>query len=180
MVTNSFQEQGLPIWEIFCLPARSGMGIPCMVMGIGVFAFPWVTGVPACHLKFWPRKQNFLFCLCAHPAQRCGIHKSPYQNWDSLFSYGDWNDINPRLDTRIIRYYRMVTGIHNSPYRNGVSPFPYGDCKDINPHMDTGITRDYHIETGTGTSPYGNGTWPLPYGDQKQTNPCIDMGITTP
>jgi hypothetical protein len=40
MVTNSFQEWGLPIWEIFCPPARSGTGTPCMVMGIGVFAFP--------------------------------------------------------------------------------------------------------------------------------------------
>ncbi len=34
MVTNSFQERGLPIWEIFCPPARSGTGTPRMVMGI--------------------------------------------------------------------------------------------------------------------------------------------------
>ncbi len=40
MVTNSFQEWGLPIWEFFCLHARSGIGTPRMVMGIGVFAFP--------------------------------------------------------------------------------------------------------------------------------------------
>jgi hypothetical protein len=40
MVTNFFQERGLPIWEIFCPPARSGTGTPRMVMGIGVFAFP--------------------------------------------------------------------------------------------------------------------------------------------
>ncbi len=41
MVTNSFQEWGLPIWEFFCPPARSGTGTPPrMVMGIGVFAFP--------------------------------------------------------------------------------------------------------------------------------------------
>jgi hypothetical protein len=40
MVTNSFQEWGLPIWENFIPPARSGMGTPRMVMGIGVFAFP--------------------------------------------------------------------------------------------------------------------------------------------
>jgi hypothetical protein len=40
MVTNSFQERGLPIWEFFCPPAHSGTGTPPMVMGIGVFAFP--------------------------------------------------------------------------------------------------------------------------------------------
>ncbi len=40
MVTNSFQERGLPIWEIFCPPAHSGTRTPHMVMGIGVFAFP--------------------------------------------------------------------------------------------------------------------------------------------
>jgi hypothetical protein len=40
MVTNSFQEQGLPIWEISHLHACSGTGTPRMVMGIGVFAFP--------------------------------------------------------------------------------------------------------------------------------------------
>ncbi len=40
MVTNSLQERGLPIWEIFCPPSRSSMGTPRMVMGIGVFAFP--------------------------------------------------------------------------------------------------------------------------------------------
>jgi hypothetical protein len=40
MVTNSFQERGLPIWKFFCPPARSGTGTPRMVMGIGVFALP--------------------------------------------------------------------------------------------------------------------------------------------
>ncbi len=40
MVTNSFQERELPIWEIFHPLARSGTGTPRMVMGIGVFAFP--------------------------------------------------------------------------------------------------------------------------------------------
>ncbi len=40
MVANSFQERGLPIWDFFCLRARSGTGTPRMVMGIGVFAFP--------------------------------------------------------------------------------------------------------------------------------------------
>jgi hypothetical protein len=40
VVTNSFQEWGLPMWEFFCLLARSGMGTPRMVMGIGVYAFP--------------------------------------------------------------------------------------------------------------------------------------------
>jgi hypothetical protein len=40
MVTNSFQERGLPIWEFFCLLARSGTETPRMVMGIGAFAFP--------------------------------------------------------------------------------------------------------------------------------------------
>ncbi len=34
IVTNSFQERGLPIWEIFCFPAHSGMGTPRMVMGL--------------------------------------------------------------------------------------------------------------------------------------------------
>jgi hypothetical protein len=94
----------------------------------------------------------------ALPLQVTGIHKSPYQNGDSPFPYGDQNDINTHSNTGITRDYCMVTGIHKSPYGNGVSPFPYGDCKDINPCIETGITRDYHIETGTGTSPYGNGT----------------------
>jgi hypothetical protein len=40
MVTISFQKQGLPIWEFFCLLACSGTGTPRMVMGVGVFAFP--------------------------------------------------------------------------------------------------------------------------------------------
>jgi hypothetical protein len=40
LIQWSLQERGLPIWEIFHFPARSGTGTPRMVMGIGVFAFP--------------------------------------------------------------------------------------------------------------------------------------------
>ncbi len=140
------------------------------------FCLPLSHGCAGMPPKILGKKPKFP----ALPLRVMGIHKSPYQNRNSLFPYGDWSDIATCSDMGITRDYRMVMRIHKSPYGNGVSPFPYGDCKDIKPHMETGITRDYHIETGTCTSSYGNGTWPLPYGDQKQTNPRIDTGITAP
>ncbi len=40
MVSNSFPKQADPIRDFFCLAAFSHSGAPCMVAGIGVFAFP--------------------------------------------------------------------------------------------------------------------------------------------
>jgi hypothetical protein len=115
------------------------------------FCLPLSHGCAGAPPKILAKKPKFYHMVT-------GIHKSPYQNGDSPFPYGDCNDIDPRSDMVITRDYRMVTGIHKSPYGNGVSLFPYGDCKDIDPRMEAGITSDYHIETGTGTSPYGNET----------------------
>ncbi len=128
MVSNSFPKRADPIWDFFCLAAFSHMGAPCMVTGISVFAFPWVTLAQARRLKFWPRNQNFpangdrripLWERALHvPIQGVKNHWSPFWNGD----------------------HRIETGIEESPYGNGHSPFPYGEWKINDPPFKTGIT----------------------------------------
>ncbi len=122
MVTNSFQERGLPIWEFFCLHAVPARGLPPYGYGDWCFCLPLSHGCAGVPPKILAKKQK----KSALPLRVTGIHKSPYRNGDSPFPYRDSNDINTRSNTGITRDYRMVTGIHKSPYGNGVSPFPYG------------------------------------------------------
>ncbi len=111
------------------------MGTPCMVMGIGVFAFPWVTGAPARHLKFWPRNQNFLPCLCAHPTQCCSCIAPAHSN------------------TGITRDYHMVMGIHKIPiWKWGLPVSISGLQRHQSPHGN----GDYQ------GLPYRNGGWHIP------------------
>jgi hypothetical protein len=60
MVTNSFQEWGLPIWEIFCLLAHSGTGSPPPVWLWGwCFCLPLSHGCAGASPKILAKKPKF-------------------------------------------------------------------------------------------------------------------------
>ncbi len=145
MVTNSFQEWGLPIWDFFCPPARSGTGTPRMVMGIGVFAFPWVTGAPACHLNFGQETKILPYGN--------GDSQIPISEWGllvsirglkwhrSLFRYGDYQGLLYRNGDSQIPIWKRGLPASIQGLKKHWFPFQYGDYQGL---------------------PYRNGDWHIP------------------